>query len=63
MCPFIEQADSRCAACLSLHRLDDALGLCGDCYEDCSVYRKKFIDDANDSRNYTHAREVLCAAG
>ncbi len=63
MCPFLEQSDSQCAACLSLHRLDDALGLCGDHYEDCPVYRKKLLDNARNSRNYPHAREVLRIAG
>lgn len=63
MCPFLEKADPRCAACLSLHRLDEALSLCGDHYEDCPIYRKKLLDDAHHSRNYSRICEGLRAAG
>lgn len=43
MCPFLELADSRCAANQSLHHLDDALRLCADRYEECPVYCRRLL--------------------
>ena len=43
VCPFLEQADSRCAAHLCLNKLEEAMGRCGDNYEDCPIYRDKLL--------------------
>ena len=60
VCPFLEQADPRCAAHLSLQRLDDALGRCADHFEQCPIYREKLLADASRRREF---REHLRAAG
>lgn len=46
MCPFLDMADSRCAARQSLHNLDDALGLCADRFQVCPVYQDMLLSNA-----------------
>ena len=38
ICPFLEQADPRCASHLSLTRLSDAFTYCVGRYQSCPVY-------------------------
>jgi len=60
VCPFLDESDPRCAVHQSLHRLEEALTLCVDEYEDCPIYRAKLLGDA------PHPRQVgppLRAAG
>jgi hypothetical protein len=45
VCPFLEDSDCRCAARLSLDRLDEALGYCADEFVLCPTYREKQICD------------------
>jgi hypothetical protein len=46
VCPYLENADSRCAVHQSLHRLDDALTLCAEDFENCPVYREMLEGNA-----------------
>ena len=46
MCPFLEDADPRCACHLSLNALEEALGLCADRFDECPAYRQKLLCDA-----------------
>lgn len=38
MCPLIDKSHPRCAGRLCLRRLEEALGVCADQYQDCSIY-------------------------
>jgi len=60
VCPFLEQADPRCAIHLSLSRLEEAMGRCGDDYERCPLYREKLLGHAPPHRKHA---EPLRAAG
>ncbi|OPX25113.1 MAG: hypothetical protein B1H04_00690 [Planctomycetales bacterium 4484_123] len=60
VCPFLEQADPRCAAHLSLKKLEEAMGRCGADYEDCPIYREKLLGNA---RQDCQHHERLRAAG
>jgi hypothetical protein len=46
VCPFLEDADARCAAYHSLSQLEQALGRCVDHYQDCPIYREKLLVNA-----------------
>lgn len=55
MCPYLEKSDARCAQHLSLHRIDDALGVCAAEFECCPIYRQKMLRDVNRPRQYEPA--------
>jgi hypothetical protein len=40
MCPYLDKADPRCAACLSLRDLSRAFAYCAGQYRACQVYHK-----------------------
>lgn len=46
VCPFLDEADPRCAAHQSLAKLDEALTLCVDEYQACCAYRQKLLGHA-----------------
>ena len=57
MCPFLDQADARCAVRLSLNKLEDALGYCGADFEDCPVYQDRLLGDGTkDGKVAEHIR-------
>ena len=60
MCPYLEESDSRCSVHLSLHALEEALGLCAYNYQACPIYREKLR--ANGSGDHK-ADEPVRAAG
>ena len=60
MCPFLDDADPRCAVHQSMQTLDDALTLCVDDFESCPAYRELLLGHAPDHRQ---AAERLYAAG
>lgn len=39
MCPFLDEADPRCAVHQSLQNLHEALSLCADRFAQCPVYQ------------------------
>jgi hypothetical protein len=43
-CPFVNQADARCAQRLSLERLDYAFAFCFDEYDCCPVYLDRLLE-------------------
>lgn len=48
MCPFLENADARCAGHLTLDRLSAALEHCADRYQQCPAYREILKDVRQD---------------
>ncbi len=60
MCPFLDDSNPRCAVHQSLERLDDALTLCVDGFEDCPVYREMLLGNGPHHRK---APERLRVAG
>jgi hypothetical protein len=47
ICPFMEDADSRCADHFSLNNLSDAFGFCFGRYQACPVYQRMLRDRAS----------------
>jgi len=50
VCPFLDEADPRCAAHQSLAKLDEALTLCADECRACPIYQQKLLDHAPSTR-------------
>ena len=60
MCPFLDEADPRCAVHQSLAKLDETLRLCAGEYQACRVYRQKLLGHAPNPRK---PAEPIRAAG
>lgn len=58
MCPFLDEADPRCAAHQSLAKLDEALTLCVDEHQACRVYRQKVLGHAANCRKVAERLRV-----
>jgi len=48
MCPFLDDADPRCAVHQSLHNLDEAMALCADHFARCPLYQQMRLSNAPD---------------
>ena len=59
MCPFVDHADPRCAAHLTLRNIFRAFLHCADRYKDCPVHR--LLAEAH-GHNCEDARVALLAA-
>jgi hypothetical protein len=59
VCPYLEQSEARCAAHLSLSKLQEALGFCAADYESCPVYRQLVVNDALCRNTYQSEQNVL----
>ena len=46
VCPFLDEDEPRCGEHLSLSKLDHALGLCADRYEECPLYQEMLLAHA-----------------
>jgi len=60
VCPFLDEADPRCAAHQSLEKLDEALALCVGEFRDCPLYQMKLLGNAP---HHGKATERVRAAG
>jgi len=60
VCPFLDQADPRCAVHWSLSKLEDAMGRCGTNYEECPIYKEKLLGNAH---QHEQAAQPVRAAG
>jgi hypothetical protein len=46
VCPFVDLADPRCAARLTMANLVSAFAYCADRYTDCPVYSRQIAEHA-----------------
>ena len=56
MCPFLEQADARCAEHWSLKNIARAFLCCAGCFADCPVYQQlsaaSVVHEQHDDRRH-----------
>ena len=60
MCPFIEKADRRCSAYLTMRELDRAFARCADRYANCPVFQELIVHEHERCR--AEAPAALAAA-